>query len=351
MTENNDYQQLKTEIEKRKQERILENKKRRIKEYLFVGILLAVIIVLIVGLSIRNSSKNKSEGKSKNPAKSESISSADSEEESTAVEADAESVSAEKSVSKAEKKAKTTKKNDNLSALENQINSALSGFSGEWSVYVKNLDSGKSISINNRQIYAASLIKLFAMSSAYQQVSEGILQESEIYDIIYPMITQSSNEDFNSVVLNVGQYYITDWCREKGFSDTIQCHGLYPADNGDLVYNNYGSYNVTTVEDCGKLLESIYKGKCVSKEYSQKMVEILSKQELVNKIPEGVPKKVKVANKTGETEDVCHDAAIVYSPGADYILTVMVDNPGDAYSNTDDVVKISEIVYNYFNIW
>lgn len=238
---------------------------------------------------------------------------------------------------------------DDLSTLKRQIDGALESYSGNWSVYVKNLNTGVSFSINDRQMYAASEIKLFAMTAAYQQISEGYLNEADIYGSLREMITESSNEDFNRIVWNVGKYYITDWCSENGYEDTVQCHGLYPAYNADGLETTWSGYNCTTVEDLGRLLESIYNGECVSKECSDKMLELLCDQHIVNKIPAGVPENVTVANKTGETLDFCHDAAIIYSENADYILTVMVDAPGYAWSCSDNVTELSELVYEYFN--
>ena len=340
MSENKDIIQLKKEIESKKQDRLAKNKKRIFRQIVF-ALIIVVIIIVVFSVSFRNDDNpegQKTVAESKASVEKEIMQS----ETQAALEAFAPSdVSAKASQGK-----KTVA--DNLSELNNELESAVSCFEGEWSVYVKNLDTDKSISVNNQQMYAASLIKLFAMAAAYQQINDGILQQQDIYDTIYKMITVSDNDCFNSVVWTLGKYYISQWCTDNKYTMTSQCHGLYPADNADGL-QTYAGYNMTSADDCGKLLESIYNGGCISKEYSEQMLDILSHQELLNKIPTGLPENVKYANKTGETDDVCHDAAIVYSEGADYILVVMVNNPGNAYSNTDDVVKISELVYNYFN--
>lgn len=237
---------------------------------------------------------------------------------------------------------------DNLSGLRSQINTSIGSYSGTWSVYVKNLNTGYSISINNRPVYAASEIKLYAMAAAYQQIADGVISEDDVYNTLSQMVANSSNEAFNSIVWTIGKYYISDWCIRNGYNDTIQCHGVYPAYNADGLATSNG-YNLTTVEDMGRLLESIYRGECISAEYSKKMLNMLFNQHYRSKIPAGVPQNVRVANKTGETDDVSHDAAIVYSDNADYILTVMVDAPGAAWACSDSVVELSKIIYEYFN--
>ena len=79
------------------------------------------------------------------------------------------------------------------------------------------------------------------------------------------------------------------------------------------------------------------------------MLNLLKQQTRRTKIPAGVPSGVTVANKTGETDDVTHDAAIVYSRGATYILCVMGDVPGYGWNSAGNVKNISRIVYQYFN--
>lgn len=235
-----------------------------------------------------------------------------------------------------------------LANLQKQLKSAMKSCRGTWSIYVKNLDTNESFTINNRRVYAASLIKLYAMSAAYERIKQGKFKESSVKSTISAMITVSDNTAFNTIVRKIGTTYINSWCKANGYTGTNQGHGLSPSSNNYGLSNGTGS-NVTTVADCGKLLESIYRGTCVSKSASSKMLGYLKKQTRRSKIPAGVPKGVKVANKTGETDDTTHDAAIVYSKGATYILVVMGDTPGSGWSSAANITKFSKIVYNYFN--
>ena len=235
-----------------------------------------------------------------------------------------------------------------LSNLQKELKTAIKSCSGTWSIYVKNLDTNESFTINNRRVYAASLIKLYAMSAAYQRIKDGKLKESSVKNTISSMITVSDNTAFNTIVRTIGTSYINTWCKANGYTGTNQGHGLSPSSNNYGLSNGTGS-NVTTAADCGKLLESIYRGTCVSKSASKKMLGYLKKQTRRSKIPAGVPSGVTVANKTGETDDTTHDAAIVYSKGADYILVVMGDTPGSGWASTANITKFSKIVYNYFN--
>lgn len=215
-----------------------------------------------------------------------------------------------------------------LIKLKGQLEQMVSGYKGDWSIYVKNLDTNEYILINDKSMCAASTIKLFCMAATYERIEQGWLSESYVYDLLYSMITVSSNQSYNSL-LKMNVVGFTDkWIADNGFNDTKQVNGLEPSTNDYGLSTGYGP-NMTSAKDCGRLLEQIYRGECVSKSASAKMLALLKKQQVRNKIPSGVPSGVVVANKTGETDDESHDTAIVFSKGADYILCIFASTYGD----------------------
>ena len=236
-----------------------------------------------------------------------------------------------------------------LDPLEERLTEQLALYEGKWSIYVQDLSTGKEILMNDRKVYAASEIKLFAMAAAYQQVQDGKLALVSVEDDVEVMISESDNYRFNRIIEKIGLKEVNRWCEANGYDETEQHHGLAPASNySDSLRNGKGS-NKTSAKDLGKLLSSIYHKECVSAEYSEKMLQALMDQQKRDKIPAGLPKVVKVANKTGETEDENHDAAIVYSDGGDYILVITVVNPTFAWDMNDRLAEVSETVYDYFN--
>ena len=236
-----------------------------------------------------------------------------------------------------------------LDALEERLGEQLALYQGKWSVYVQDLSTGKEIVMNDRKVYAASEIKLFAMAAAYQQVEDGKLALVSVEDDVEIMISESDNYRFNRILEKIGLKEINKWCKANGYDETEQHHGLAPASNySDSLRNGKGE-NKTSVNDLGKLLASIYRKECVSADCSEKMLQALMDQQKRDKIPAGLPKVVKVANKTGETEDENHDAAIVFSEGGDYILVITVVNPTFAWDMNDQLAEVSETVYDYFN--
>jgi len=165
------------------------------------------------------------------------------------------------------------------------------------------------------------------------------------------MISISDNDAFSLMVSAcsgcnsqvAGRPVIQKYIDAEGYKDTTLTSMLLPT---KYKAPSSPGRNYTSVEDCGLLLEKIYKGKCVNPEVSRKMMQLLLNQSHTQKIPAGVPDWITCANKTGDTDEFQHDTAIVFSPGGDYILCIMSENCGAAIMNSQ---AISKTVYEYFN--
>jgi hypothetical protein len=241
---------------------------------------------------------------------------------------------------------------EGLTDLKNELTEMISGYTGTWSVYVKSMACNEYLEINNVQHFSASLIKLYCGAAIYDLIEKGELEETEYIDqLMTEMISVSDNDAFNLLVMQcdteyhshvTGRSVIQNYINENGYEDTTITSMLVPT---KYTAPSSPGRNYTTVVDCGLLLENIYKRLCVSKEASEKFLKLLLNQEHINKIPSGLPEGVVCANKTGDTDEVQHDAAIVYAPNGVYIISVMSTGCGNAISN---IQSISSVVYDYF---
>ena len=137
-----------------------------------------------------------------------------------------------------------------MDTLEPQLESMLSSYDGEWSVYVKNLDTDEVISINNKPMYSASLIKAFVMAKTYADMDLVLENQAEkmkaepdspavqekVYDLLWNMITVSENESCNELgrlqdeksdSLKGGEGVI-EYMEKKGNEDNSYQHTLHP---------------------------------------------------------------------------------------------------------------------------
>lgn len=236
-----------------------------------------------------------------------------------------------------------------MTGLEAKLKKQIKGYRGTWTIYVRNLKTDNYVLINNQSMYAASLVKLYAMAACYEKIRKGKIREASVSSTLRKMITVSDNYSYNSIVKKVGVNYIDDWAKNHGYAKTTIRRGSYYASNYAGTISKRGGTNKTSVKDVGKLLESIYRKKCVSKTASTKMMSLLAKQDRRTKIPAGIPRGIKVLNKTGETDDYTHDAAIVYAPKAPYVIVVMAKCPGYAWNAASNISRISKTVYQYMN--
>lgn len=239
-----------------------------------------------------------------------------------------------------------------LTDLKATLQDMVDGYSGTWSVYVKDISSNEYLIINSVQHFSASMIKLYCAAAAYDLIDKGTLEEDEtVTRLMREMISVSDNDAFNLMVMKcapdgshiTGREIIQEYINANGYTNTTITSILVPT---KYKAPSSPGRNYTSVADCGLLLEKIYKGQCVSPEASEKFLNLLLEQTHTNKIPAALPEGTKCANKTGDTDEVQHDAAIVYSPNGVYILCVMSSNCRAAISN---IQSISWTVYEYFN--
>lgn len=236
----------------------------------------------------------------------------------------------------------------------NRLNQKISSYfvsnginGSQWSVYVKNLVTNCSTIYNHRTFYAASTIKLFAMSGAYQKIHDGQLSMTAgLQNKLYNMIVYSDNDSFNSIILDyLGQGYVNSHVQKLSLPHTVQNNSLSPGSHPYISYPK-GSSNTTCAEDCGLLLEKIYRGTLVSKGASSEMANLLRQQNNRSKIPAGIPSGVPVGNKTGETDSCQHDTAIVYADQTPYIICIFSENAPGSYGH---IRNLSSLVYHYLN--
>lgn len=241
---------------------------------------------------------------------------------------------------------------DGLGDLGVELNTLLPTLSGNWSVYIKRLDTEEEYEYKNQIMPSESLIKLFIMASYledkdFREIDLSDAQRQQLKD----MITENNNEAANELVIDLGvgnpddgRYQVNAFCAEQGLAQTTINQDL------GVPISDTPENNLTSARNVGTLLDLIYFAECVSPSASQEMLDILLAQTVRDKIPLGIPEGIEIANMHGSLGKIEHDAALVLVPdGCSYILVVMssdVDSPEQA---RETIIDISEKVYRYLN--
>ena len=247
---------------------------------------------------------------------------------------------------------------------------------GDYAIYLcdlKNQLSGYAPPASNRPMKAASLIKLYIMGAVYENYDAltAAYGKDVIDGKLRPMITISDNDAANSLVTMLGS---GDSTAGRQIVNTFcQSHGYVNSSMGRmLLESNANGDNYTSVKDCGQFLVDLYTsvasgGAAASVPdqggslwsspqtqtilpHAQEMYDLLKAQERKNKIPANLPAGAKVANKTGELDDVENDAGILYdmAGGNDLVLVFMSENVPDVGNAQRGIANASRFVYDSY---
>ena len=233
-------------------------------------------------------------------------------------------------------------------SLSKELEEYIKSNPGQWATYIKNLKTGEITNINgDNKMTSASIIKLFVMAAAYDQINKGQVSEAnkaKILSNMNDMITISDNDATNNILealgngdTAAGRAVVNSYASSQGYSET--------SINRELGQSSRGSIeNYTSAKDVSNLLEKIHNGEI---DNSEDMLKLLKAQTRRSKIPSGVPDGVTVANKTGELGDVQNDAAIVYS-GGDYVIVTMSEGVSES-DGIEIINNISRMTYEEYN--
>lgn len=282
---------------------------------------------------------------------------------------------------------------ENLKVLLSQIID-LNGFTGVTEIFLVDLQNGQEMQLAYQDgeelnpdiaFSALSTIKIPIMIEVYRQESEPI--DDDIFALLERMMTISDNTASDSLLSlvmdeNLGPISVTDSMQELGLENTYLAGMFYygapllrvyttPANSRTDVNLNADQYNQTTPAEMGSLLNDIYQcaqiggGSLIAAfpgEITQNecrgMISLLSRDRTGMLIESGLPDGTQIAHKHGwaTADDYfiydVSDAAILYTPGGNFILTIYVNDSNPIIFNVANELfgDVGRAVYNYFNL-
>jgi beta-lactamase class A len=170
-------------------------------------------------------------------------------------------------------------------------------------------------------------------------------QKRPLSELIYKMITASSNLATNILIEQVGADQTTQTMRELGAMDILVLRGVE-----DSLAHAHKLDNTVTAYDLMLIFEKMANGEVVSQEASRAMIAILLDQKFNTIIPARLPTGARVAHKTGWFKGLHHDAGIVFlADGKKYVLVILSRGLEDEDSAVKAMARVSATLYKYVN--
>lgn len=210
--------------------------------------------------------------------------------------------------------------------LAKQVKSKLKNVPGgqKWSVYVRDLNSERMASVNaDNSVESAALGNLFmttALENKYPVNNWGYKAGKQTVGKCVELMINSADSD---CTVAVGKY-----ADLKNANDVTKNLGFKKTTIGD-------TERKTTARETGDLLFRLQNNQLLSDKARRIVFDGLYGQKQREGIPTGCDEQCLIANVTGESGNVRHDAAIVTSGKARYVVVIMTQ--GATWSQIADV--------------
>jgi beta-lactamase class A len=269
-----------------------------------------------------------------------------------------------------------------LTTLKHVVDSITTACQGRFAIAFADLNTGRTFFLNEKeQFHAASTMKTPVMVEVFRQEAAGLVsledsvlvknsfasivdgsefslslsddsddglyhtigRQQTIRDLLFKMITVSSNLATNILIEKVQPENIMRTMREMGCNDIRVRRGVEDGKAFDAGLNN-----TTTAYDLMLIFQRIAQKSVVTADACDQMLRILKAQKFKNMIPAKLPDDVIVAHKTGSITNVQHDSGIVYLPdGRSYVLVILSKELRSNKEGIEAVASLSRAVYDF----
>jgi beta-lactamase class A len=255
--------------------------------------------------------------------------------------------------------------------LDATIHDTDKSLDGVLGVQILDLTNGQTLSLNANTVFpTASTIKIAILAELFHQAEQGRINLNEIYmlqssdlvggsgiasaftpgttkltlrDVAALMITVSDNSMTNVIINRVGMDNVNALLDSLGLTHTRLRRKMM-----DIKAAAEGRENVSTPHEISQLLEALYKGKVLDKQFTDDFFNLLSVHK-ESYIPRLLPEDLRIANKPGELEGVRNDCGVVFTGKRPYVLCVMSSYVRHEREAGDAIAKISLAAWQMFD--
>ena len=248
-------------------------------------------------------------------------------------------------------------------------------------IFVKDLQTGDELEINAEVAFSGlSVLKIAILEETYRSL--GLSLDLKVADWLSDTMGATNNNSKANLLLRdvigngdgyQGAENLTASMRYLGLvntfmatpydEETIPPTIVTPANSRTDITTEPDAYMQTTPLDMGLLLEMIYQcsygsgalmvaypGNFTVDKCNQ-MIEWMSTNRIDSLTEAGVPVGTRMAHKHSFTSDTHADAALVFSPGGNFVLVVFLHRPQwlEWEESAPLIAEVASATYNYFN--
>jgi beta-lactamase class A len=255
--------------------------------------------------------------------------------------------------------------------LESAIHDVDDHLDGVMGVAIEDLSNGDQFLLRENEVFAqASSIKIAVLANLYLQAQQGKLKLSDLYTVqtsdlvpdsdimggLTPGVTRITLRDLATMMVAVSDNSATNVLIDRVGMENVDAmldslslaHTRLRRKMMDLEAAKQGRENISTPREMMTLLDAIYRGKVLNKEFTADFFKVLS----TNKdswIPRDLPADVKIANKPGSLEGVRNDSGIVFVEGRPFVICIMTAFLANERDGEQAISKVSLGAWRMFD--
>jgi beta-lactamase class A len=255
-----------------------------------------------------------------------------------------------------------------LDAFVQNENRNLDGVLG---VAMLDLTNQHTLLLNADEVFpTASTIKIAILAELYRQAQQGKLKLTDTYTLqqsdlvggsgisnaLTPGVTKLTVRDVAALMISVSDNSMTNVLIDRVGLENVNAlldslnltHIRLRRKMMDIKAAAEGRENIATPRELVQLLDALYRGKVLNKQFTDDYFNLLSTPKS-SYIPRELPEDLKIANKPGELEGVRNDCGLVFNGSRPYIICAMSAFLRHERDAGDAIARISGETYRLFD--